>query len=197
MGTLRWADLKLAALTSILVLAAYSGIVEGFNASHWARNLAESVTAAAQLGYGTLAFFALISILKKHRFARPLIEFWGAIFVATSIMSPVVLDNATIEKAILSGFVASLIVALIIWLWAGNQAAHVTRAIARPVARPIQTEKPAVTQQVIVPVDRWDRELAELKAKVREAEARPIAAVAALHAAVPLHSTQGASQFSP
>ena len=165
MGTLRWADLRLAALTSILVLAAYIGVVQGFNASHWARNLAESVTAAAQLGYGTLAFFALISILNKHRFARPLIEFWGAIFVATSIMSPVVVDNATFAKAILSGFAASLIVALIIWLWAGNQ--------STPAARPVAKEKPVATQQVISPVDRWDRELAELKAKIREAEAVP------------------------
>ena len=197
MGTLRWADLRLAALTSILVLAAYIGIVEGFNASHWARNFAESVTAAAQLGYGTLAFFALISILKKHRFARPLIEFWGAIFVATSIMSPVVLDNATFEKAILSGFVASLIVALIIWLWAGNQTTPVARPIARPVARRVETEKPAATQPVAAPVDRWDRELAELKATIRDAEASRVASVATLHSAIPLHSTQGASQFSP
>jgi drug/metabolite transporter superfamily protein YnfA len=161
MGTLRWADLRLAALTSILVLAAYIGVVEGFNASHWARNLVESVTAAAQLGYGMLAFFALISVLKKHRFARPLIEFWGAIFVATSIMSPVVLDNATPAKAIVSGFAASLIVALIIWLWGGNHTI--------PVSTPITKERPAVIQPAVSPVDPWDRELAELKARMRTA----------------------------
>src|SRR5437762_13361793 len=120
MGPLRWADLKLAALTSILVLAGYIGVVDGFNAAHWARSLAESVTAAAQLGYGTLAFLALIAILKKHRFARPIIEFWGAIFVATAIMSPVVFGNATLSKGILSGDGAALIVALILWLWAGK-----------------------------------------------------------------------------
>src|SRR6476620_11025259 len=108
MGTLRWADLKLAALASILVLAAYIGIVDGFNASHWARSFAEHVTAAAQLGYGTLAFFAVISILKQHRFARPLIEFWGAIFVATAIMSPVVFSHAALSRAMLSGVAASL-----------------------------------------------------------------------------------------
>jgi len=78
-------------------------------------------------------------------------------------MSPVVLDNATVPKAMVSGFAASLIVALIIWLWAGNQ--------ATPVTRPVATEKPVVIQQVISPVDRWDRELADLKAKIREAEA--------------------------
>lgn len=161
MGTLRWADLKLAALTSILVLAAYIGFIDGFNASHWARNFAESVTAAAQLGYGMLAFCALITILKKHRFARPLIEFWGAIFVATSIMSPVVLGNTTLPRALLSGVAGSLLVALVIWLWAGTQAI--------PVARPVAKEKPAATQQVISPVDRWDRELAELKARMAQA----------------------------
>ncbi|MFN2603154.1 MAG: hypothetical protein ABR582_10410 [Gemmatimonadaceae bacterium] len=178
MGTLRWADLRLAALTSILVLAAYNGVVEGFNASHWARNLAESVTAAAQWGHGTLAFFALLAILKKHRFGRPLIEFWGAIFVATSIMSPVVLDNATFKRGLVNGFAASLIVALIIWLWAGNQTTTVTQTT--PVTRPIVKEKPPAIQQVILPVDRWDRELAELKAKIREAEGLPVPAVAEL-----------------
>ena len=58
MGTLRWADLKLAALTSILVLAAYIGVVQGFNSAHWARNLPETATATALLGCGTLGLFA-------------------------------------------------------------------------------------------------------------------------------------------
>lgn len=161
MGTLRWADLKLAALTSILVLAAYIGFINGFNSAHWARNLAERVAATAQLGYGIVAFCALMAILKKHRFARPLIEFWGAIFVATSIMSPVVLGNTTLPRALLSGVAGSLLVALVIWLWAGTQAI--------PVARPVAKEKPAATQQVISPIDRWDRELAELKARMAQA----------------------------
>ena len=164
MGTLRWADLKLAALTSILVLAAYIGFIDGFNAAHWSRNLAESVTANAQLAHGVLAFCALIAILKKHRFARPLIEFWGAILVATSIMSPVVLGNTPLARALLSGVAASFIVASVVWLWAGTQ--------ALPVAQPVAKAKPAATQpQVISPVDRWDRELAELKAKMAQAQA--------------------------
>ena len=163
MGTLRLADLKLAALTSILVLAAYIGFIDGFNAGHWARNFAESVTAAAQLGYGMLAFFALIAILRKHRFARPLLEFWGAIFVATAIMSPVVLGDTTLAKGLLSGLGASLVVAVVIWLWAGNR----TVPIALPSAKP----NPVVIQQVISPVDRWDRELAELKSRMSQAQA--------------------------
>jgi drug/metabolite transporter superfamily protein YnfA len=162
MGTLRWADLRLAALTTILVLAAYIGVVQGFNAAHSARNLAESATAAAQLGYGTLAFFALIAILQKHRFARPLIEFFGAIFVATAIMMPVVFENATVKRGILSGVVASLLVALIVWLWGTLQQA--------PAAREIKTEKTRAPVQAEAREDAIDRELAELKKRMRQTE---------------------------
>jgi drug/metabolite transporter superfamily protein YnfA len=159
MGTLRWADLRLAALTTILVLAAYIGVVQGFNSAHWARNLAESATAAAQLGYGTLAFFALIAILRKHRLARPLIEFWGAIFVATAVMWPVVFGNATVYRGLTSGVVASLIVALIIWLWATMEKA--------PAVQAIKSERTVATVQVESREAAIDRELAELKRRMR------------------------------
>jgi len=162
MGTLRWADLKLAALTTILVLAAYIGIVQGFNAAHSARNLAESATATAELGYGTLAFFALIAILRKHRFARPLIEFWGAIFVATAIMMPVVFDNATVKRGVVSGVLASMLVALIIWLWGTLQKS--------PVTREVKAEKTPVVVQAESREDAIDRELAELKKRMRTME---------------------------
>lgn len=162
MGTLRWADLRLAALTTILVLAAYIGVVQGFNAAHSARNLAESATAAAELGYGTLAFFALIAILQEHRFARPLIEFFGAIFVATAIMMPVVFENATVKRGIISGVVASLLVALIVWLWGTLQKA--------PVARDVKREKTPAPVQVESRETAIDRELAELKRKMRAME---------------------------
>ena len=166
MGTLRWADLKLAALTSILVLAAYIGVVQGFNSAHWARNLPETATATALLGCGTLGLFALIAILQKHRFARSLIEFWGAITVATAIMWPVVFGNATVYKGVASGGVASLLFALTVWLWGTLQQAPVTREVKTgkapaPAPAPVQVES---RESAI------DRELAELKRRMRAME---------------------------
>jgi hypothetical protein len=158
MGTLRWAELRLAALTSILVLASYSGTVEGFNGAHSSRNLAESITAAAQLGYGTLALCALIAVHRRHRFARPFIEFWGAIFVATAILQPVVWGESQIRTGLLSGFVASLIVGLIIWLWGADRPGIVPqKATTKKVESALQ----------ISPRDaEITRELDRIKAKV-------------------------------
>ena len=164
MGTLRWADLRLAALTSILVLAAYTGVVQGFNATHWARNLPEMATATALLGCGMLGLFALIAILQKHRFARSLIEFWGALTVATAIMWPVVFANATVYKGVAGGGAASLLFALIIWLWGTLQ--------TTPVPREVKTEKAPAPAPVQVESreSAIDRELAELKRKMRAME---------------------------
>jgi hypothetical protein len=162
MGALRWADLRLAAVTSILVLAWYLGSVEGFNGAHSSRNLAESATAAAQLGYGTLALCALVAVHRRHRYARPFIEFWGAIFVATAILQPVVWGKSPIRTGLLSGFVASLIVALIMWLWGAD-----LPSVVRPKAT---TTKNIESAPQISPRDaEIARELERIKAKVAAA----------------------------
>lgn len=161
MGALRWPDLRLAALTSILVLAWYLGSVDGFNGAHSSRNLAESVTAAAQLGYGTLALCALVAVHRRHRFARPFIEFWGAIFVATAILQPVVWGKSLIRTGLLSGLVASLIVGLIIWLWGADRPSIVPQKA---------TSKKVESAAQISPRDaEIARELDRIKAKVARA----------------------------
>lgn len=159
MGTVRWADLRLAAVTSILVLAWYLGSIEGFNGAHSSRNLAETVTATAQLGYGTLALCALIAVHRRHRYARPFIKFWGAIFVVTAILQPVVWGKSPIRTGLLSGFVASLIVALIIWLWGADRPSVVRQQAT--------TTKDVESPPQISPRDaEIARELERIKAKV-------------------------------
>ncbi|HUQ19289.1 MAG TPA: hypothetical protein VM099_06715 [Gemmatimonadaceae bacterium] len=167
MGRIPWADLKLALLTSILVLAAYVGVVQGFNDAHSARDVAERVTAFAELGYGILGGLALNAILRRKRFARPILEFWGAIFVATMILSPVVAGHATPLKGAGIGAAAAGLVALTIWLWGSNHIAVPQRATPTSVV----DQPPA---PVIERVDRWDRELAELRVKMKEMDARHI-----------------------
>lgn len=161
MGTLRWADLRLAALTSILVLAWYLGSINGFNAAHSSRNLAETVTAAAQLGYGTLALCALIAVHRRHRFARPFIEFWGTIFVATALLQPVVAGKSLVRNGLLGGLVATLIVALIIWLWGANQ--------PNLVPQKASTRKVESAPQISPRDAEIARELDRIKAKVAAA----------------------------
>jgi hypothetical protein len=168
MGRLPWADLRLALLTSILVLAGYIGVVEGFNAAHSARNLAESATAFGQLGYGILASLAMTAILRRHRFARPMLEFWGAIFVATAILAPVVAGDATVLKGVATGAAATALVALSIWLWSGD------RIVLRQQSKPVQPAKAEPAAPVAPVMDRWDRELAELREKMKAMDARHI-----------------------
>ena len=162
MGTLRWADLRLALLTTILVLAAYIGVVQGFNSAHWARNLAETATAFALFGSGAFGFFALMAILRRHRSARPLIEFWGAISVATAIMWPVVFTHVTVSRGLLDGLAAASTVALILWLWGTTQVS--------PAQPKIENAKPVVIAQPEPRESAIDRELAELKRRMRHVE---------------------------
>ena len=164
MGALRWADLRLAAITSILVLAWYLGSIDGYNGAHSSRNLAETVTAFAQLGYGTLALCALIAVHKKHRSARPFIEYWGTIFVATAMLQPVVAGKSLVRGGLFSGLVATLIVALIIWLW-GAERPRTVRIVTQKETTP-KAESPAK----ISPRDaEIARELDRIKAKVAAA----------------------------
>ena len=164
MGALRWADLRLAAITSILVLAWYLGSIDGYNGAHSSRNLAETVTAFAQLGYGTLALCALIAVHKKHRSARPFIEYWGTIFVATAMLQPVVAGKSLVRGGLFSGLVATLIVALIIWLW-GAERPRAVRIVPQKAITP-KAESPAK----ISPRDaEIARELDRIKAKVAAA----------------------------
>jgi len=158
MGALRWPDLRLAALTSILVLAWYLGSIDGFNSAHSSRNLAESVTAAAQLGYGTLALCALVAVHRRHRLAQPFIEFWGAIFVATAILQPVVWGKSPIRTGLLSGFVASVIVGLIIWLWSADRPGVVPK---KAVSKKVESAPQANPRDAEI-----ERELDRIKAKV-------------------------------
>lgn len=161
MGTLRWADLRLAALTSILVLAWFLGSIDGFNGAHSSRNLAETVTAVAQLGYGTLALCALIAVHRRHRYARPFIEFWGTIFVATALLQPVVAGKSLIRTGLLSGLVATLIVALIIWLWGAERLSSVP---PKATTRKVETAPPVSPRDAEI-----ERELDRIKAKVAAA----------------------------
>jgi hypothetical protein len=167
MGTLRWADLRLAALTSILVLAWFLGSIDGFNGAHSSRNLAESVTAVAQLGYGTLALCALLAVHRRHRFARPFIEFWGTIFVATALLQPVVAGESLIRTGLLSGLVASLIVAFIIWLWGAERPPIFHKATTqkattqKPTARKVESPPQISSRDAEIA-----RELDRIKAKV-------------------------------
>jgi hypothetical protein len=161
MGALRWPDLRLAALTSVLVLAWFLGSIDGFNAAHSSRNLAESVTAAAQLGYGTLAMCALVAVHRRHRFARPFIEFWGVIFVATAILQPVVWGKSPIHTGLLSGFVASVIVGLIIWLLGADRPSLVPQ---KATTRKIESAPQISPRDAEI-----TRELDRIKAKVAAA----------------------------
>ena len=164
MGALRWADLRLAAITSILVLAWYLGSIDGYNGAHSSRNLAESVTAFAQLGYGTLAMCALIAVHRRHRYARPFIEYWGTIFVATAMLQPVVAGKSLIRGGLFSGFVATLIVALIIWLWSAERSGS-----ARIVPQKATTRKIERAPQISPRDAEIARELERIKAKVAAA----------------------------
>ena len=121
MRQLRWSDVRLAIIASALVLAAYLGIIEGFNALHISRTLVRRATTAAQLGYGILALIALGAILRQHRVAGPLLEFWGSMFTATTIVVPPVRGDGPLSMGLRGGVITALVVTVLIWLWRANQ----------------------------------------------------------------------------
>lgn len=124
MRQLGWGDVRLAILASALVLAGYLGIVEGFNAAHSSSTLIQQATTASQLAYGVLALLALAAIMRRHRVAGPLLEFWGAMFIATVTLAPIVWGDAPVLSGVLSGLVTALFVSVLIWLWRANQRAN-------------------------------------------------------------------------
>ena len=121
MRQLRWWDVRLAIITSALVLAGYIGIVEGYNALHISTTLIRRATTAAQLAYGVLALIALAAILRRHRVAGPLLEFWGSMFTATTIVVPSVRGDGPVSSGLRAGVITALVVAALIWLWRANQ----------------------------------------------------------------------------
>ena len=117
MRQLGWVDLRLAILASALVLAGYLGIVEGFKAAHSSSSLIQRATTASQLAYGVLALLALVAIFVRPRLVGPLLEFWGAMFIATATLAPIVWGDASIWTGVVSGLVTALVVSVLIWLW--------------------------------------------------------------------------------
>ena len=136
MRQLRWSDVRLAIITSALVLAGYIGIIEGFNALHISTTLVRRATTAAQLGYGVLALIALVAILRQHRAAGQLLEFWGSMFIATTIVVPPVRGDGPLSSGLRAGVITAVVVMLLIWLWRANQRVPSNHPGRRTVQRP-------------------------------------------------------------
>jgi hypothetical protein len=121
MRQLGWADVRLAIVVIALVLTGYLGLVDGFNVARNSSTLLERLAAGAELAYAVLALLALAAIMRRHRAAGPLLEFWGAMLIATGTLAPIVWGHAPILSGVLAGLVTALIVIGVIWLWRANQ----------------------------------------------------------------------------
>ena len=115
----------LGILVIFLLAAAYNGLYEGINATHYADTPGMQAATVTQLLYGVTGFAALCGLLCRQQWVR-----WAVLgcFVAatlTALLAPVVYGGESVKIGILSGAIAALILGVVFWAW---------RRTSRPIA---------------------------------------------------------------
>jgi len=118
--------IALGILVLLLLAAAYNGLYEGINATHYADTPGMRVATVTQLLYGVTGLAALCGLLFRQQWVR-----WAVLgcFVAatlTALLAPVVYGGESVKIGILSGAIAALILGVVFWAW---------RRSSRPIAK--------------------------------------------------------------
>ena len=106
---------RLVVVVALLLLTAYTGIVDGLEASRSATRPLERVAAASQLAYGGLAVTTLMASLIVRRWVLPHLLLWGAALTLTGGLAPVVWGGQGALVGVLGGLCTAGIVALANW----------------------------------------------------------------------------------
>ena len=106
---------RLVAVVALLILTAYTGIVDGIDAFRGAGTTVERVGAVLQLAYGGLAAAVLIASAIARRWVLPLLIAWGAALTLTGGLAPVVWGEQGVLVGLLGGLCTAGIVALVFW----------------------------------------------------------------------------------
>ncbi len=106
---------RLVVVGALLLLTAYTGIVDGLDTIRSATKPLERVAAASQLAYGGLAVATLIASLIVRRWVLPLLLLWGAALTLTGGLAPVVWGEQGALVGVLGGLCTAGVAALAIW----------------------------------------------------------------------------------
>jgi hypothetical protein len=110
-----WRAARLWAVVALLLLCAYTGIVDGLDSSRSASTLAQRIAAGSQLVYGVSAVAALLVLLLRRVWSLPLLLVWGAALTVTGGMAPVVWGEQSALVGLFAGATVALIVGLVLW----------------------------------------------------------------------------------
>jgi len=105
----------LVAVAVLLLLTAYTGIVDGLDTLRSAANPLERAAAAGQLAYGGLAVATLLASAIARRWVLPLLLAWGAALTIIGGLAPVVWGEQGPAVGIFAGICTAGIVALVLW----------------------------------------------------------------------------------
>jgi hypothetical protein len=77
-------------LLAFLLLTAYNGLVEGWNATHFADTLGMKIATALQLAYGVLGVVGLFVLWRRPRWSRSALLGWSTTVTGEGALAPVV-----------------------------------------------------------------------------------------------------------
>jgi hypothetical protein len=111
------ATILTAFLTLLLLASAYLGLTGGIPLVREAHTAAQAVATGTELLYGVAAVAALVGLASRYRWTLRILLVWALGLTATSGLAPVVWGNAAVTTGVVSGAVAGLVLALILWGW--------------------------------------------------------------------------------
>ena len=106
---------QLVAVAALLLLTAYTGIVDGLDTTRSANRPLERMASASQLAYGGLAVATLVASLIVRRWVLPLVFAWGAALKLTGGLAPVVWGEQGALVGVVGGLCTAGVVALALW----------------------------------------------------------------------------------
>jgi hypothetical protein len=106
-----------AFLILLLLASAYLGLTGGIPLVREAHTAARALATGTELLYGVAALLALVALANRYRWSFRVLIVWAAGLTATSGLAPVVWGNTSVRTGVVSGAVAGVVLALILWAW--------------------------------------------------------------------------------
>lgn len=109
--------MRVAAIASLLMLTAYTGLVDGSSGLRSALTPGERATIGTQLAYGVCSVAALVAMFVRRRWVFPILVAWGLALTVTGGLAPVVFGGTNVWIGVAGGASVAAVVALVLWGW--------------------------------------------------------------------------------
>lgn len=105
-------------LALCLLLTTYNGIVEGYNATHYADTAWMKAATVFQLAYGVLGAIGLYAMVRRPPWSRMVLLGWSLALVAEGFLAPVAYAGKGLSFGVAVALAVAAVAGVACWSWA-------------------------------------------------------------------------------